>query len=122
MANYIGAVLSSYTVSSLMSNLPRPDWMANASAFRSGASLQDSDFATIASDYKALQTRKYDELSSSYSYLNDVTSPDYATESQTSTDKAEAKPDEKQINLSPNQMAVRYGKFATESHMLDMLV
>ena len=104
-----------------MSNLPSANFVSNASALRSGASLQDSDFATIAKDYKALQTRKYDELSSSYSYLKDVTSPDYATESQTSTDKAEEKEDSG-IALSPNQMAITYGKFATESHMMDILV
>lgn len=118
----IGRILSSYTASSLFSNVQSPNYLNSSSAYKSGAAIYDSDFATIASDYKALQTKKYDTLSSSYSYLKDVTSPDYATESQTSTDKAEESTSGEQIILSANQMAAVYGGFSTESNLLNLLV
>ncbi len=118
----IGRILSSYTASSLLSNVQSPNYLNSSSAYKSGAATYDSDFATIASDYKALQTKKYDTLSSSYSYLKDVTSPDYATESQTSTDKAEESASGEQIILSANQMAAVYGGFSTESNLLNLLV
>lgn len=118
----IGRILSSYTASSLLSYVQSPKYLNSTSAYRSGAAMYDTDFATIASDYKALQTKKYDTLSSSYSYLKDVTSTDYAAESQTSTEKAEESTSDKQIKLSANQMASVYGGLATESHLLNLLV
>lgn len=118
----IGRILSSYTASSLLSYVQSPKYLNSSSAYRSGSAMYDTDFATIASDYKALQTKKYDTLSSSYSYLKDVTSTDYAAESQTSTEKAEESTSDKQIKLSANQMASVYGGLATESHLLNLLV
>lgn len=127
MANYIGSILSSYSASSLFGNTSSPNFMNSSSAYKTGAGMFGSNFATIASDYKALQTKKYNTLSSSYSYLKTVASSEYATESQSATDKADAskvtpKQEEKTITLSANQMSSVYGKYASESHLLNILV
>ncbi|MDD6807337.1 MAG: hypothetical protein PUD72_02655 [Oscillospiraceae bacterium] len=122
MANYIGSILSSYTASSLMSNISAPNYMNNASSQKTGLAAYQSNFATIANDYKALKTKNYDALSSSYSYLKEVTSSEYATESQTSTDKAENADAQKEITLSANQLSMVYGKYASNARFLDMYV
>lgn len=122
MANYIGSILSSYTASSLMSNVSTPNYMNNASSNKTGLAAYQSNFATIANDYKALQTKNYDALSSSYSYLKEVTSSEYATESQSATEKAPSADAQTEITLSSNQLSMVYGKYASNARFFDMYV